>query len=356
VIKLENSCNDTKIVDRNKFKFPSNFTNLGRPWMRDDVLVTLYSSKTLDKNWRTIGRQKVQGLENNETVADVIAYLRSNGCLFVAFGSVVRDAMLGEKARNVDGVISCEMKKVQSLCLAKYGRKNCGLASGMMDNTEVVIGNFQSLSDRASLPLHLSEWNELFAGNPMRWEYTANTLGYFFNDEDASGAVLDIDKPAIGDICTRKIAIPVEEADRDKWAQNNFIKLMRYWKLRARGFTADNEETHRYVVSSTKRLMTADGLRLFYCTEVVHGQYHESHDRREPYCESTDIDGYSMSPVDETLKTDFGANFYMQTIGPAIQEMRMQFETSRAVDTAIARGILIAVLSICCAFSMMISY
>jgi hypothetical protein len=102
----------------------------------------------LDENWRIISRQKVQGLENNETIADVIAYLRSNGCLFVAFGSVVRDAMLGEKARNVDGVISCEMKKVRSLCLAKYGRKSCGIASGMMDNTEVVIGNFQSLSDR----------------------------------------------------------------------------------------------------------------------------------------------------------------------------------------------------------------
>lgn len=111
-----------------------------------------------------------------------------------------------------------------------------------------------------------------------------------------------------------------------------------YWKLRALGFTADDEETHRYVVSSAKRLMTPDGVRLFYCTEVLHGEYHEAHDRREPYCESTDTDGYSMAPVDEALKTDFGANFWMQTLGPAIQNMRMQFEKSRAADIAIARG------------------
>ncbi len=84
----------------------------------------------------------------------------------------------------------------------------------------------------ASLPLHISEWNETFEAKPINWEYTPNTLGYYFDDEESTGTVLDIGKPAIGDICARKIGLPVEESDRDKWAQNNFIKLMRYVYVR----------------------------------------------------------------------------------------------------------------------------
>jgi hypothetical protein len=82
-------------------------------------------------------------------------------------------------------------------------------------------------------------------------DFCCNSL--FF--ELASDTIIDPSGSGVHDCVRRQLRIPAAEEHWPEWLGKNSLKLLRYWKMRARGFEATDQRTHRYILRSALDLL-----------------------------------------------------------------------------------------------------
>uniref|UniRef100_A0A0M3IGA6 Protein kinase domain-containing protein n=1 Tax=Ascaris lumbricoides TaxID=6252 RepID=A0A0M3IGA6_ASCLU len=360
----QDSCSDAvEISHVSDVHFSQRYQNLPRPWVRTDLKAKLYKSSILYYNWQWMKSLRVRGLADI-TVDDVIWKLESSGCMFLAWGDAVRDAILGRNPIDIDGEAACTIQKVKDICVRTFGRPNCADLSNN-NSTRIIIGNPNSPVRRNELmadPLDVAQWNSTFTLPPTMWGYTANSIG-LYDDQKGNVYLIDLTGRGVRDVCERKIAITAERDDWDVWMARDLHKLLSYYKLRAHGFRAASSDVRDFIVDRVKRFFTTkvrlssylignaallyklihiQRMQEFYCKYVVKGTFiWRGYDGREITPHSDDftsscliapIDSsinLHMETFDELLKmtssfqADFG-EFYDWKIDSAISSMELR--------------------------------
>ena len=243
------------------------------------------------------------------TLPQSLASFRSSergGCPVFIYGGVVRDQFLGRAPNDVDVEVDCTIPNVVSICKQNWGDGNCG------QDTDSIT-HIGTPFDPKSVDLALT--TSTFYASLSQLEYTANSLAYDTNGLDV---IIDLTGNGIEDVCAKKIRIPSDDSSEDSWdswkaASPN--KIYRFWKLRSKGFTAYNEDTENYIVSSTKTAIDSDTptgrqFKKFYCNAVYDSYSYNS--EKNTCSVSTDV-CTAKSGTANTYKTvfddDLGENY-----------------------------------------------
>ncbi|VDM46131.1 unnamed protein product [Toxocara canis] len=366
----QDSCSDAvEVSDPSGVRFPQRYDHLARPWTRSDIKAKLYKSNILYYNWLWMKSLRVRGLAAI-TVDDVISKLESSGCMFLAWGGAVRDAILGKNPVDIDGEVTCTAQKVKEICVRTFGGPNCG-SSPYDALTRTVIGNPSSPLKKNELradPMDITQWNSTFSLPPEMWEYTANSIG-LYDDQKGNVYLFDLTGKGVKDVCARWIDITVDKDDWDSWAAGDLGKLLRfrtlfgghyqswspqiylcenffsrYYKLRLHGFRAANTNVKEFIVGRVKQFFTVRKMQQFYCKHMVDGTFvWRERDTREvksdsehftstcivtPFDANTILD---IKTIDGIMKADFG-EFYDDEIHRAISSMEMRILAAEQPD------------------------
>ena len=161
-----------------------------------------------------------------------------------------------------------------------------------------------------------ADWTKNFFGATTNLEFTANALAYDSNP-GSTGAVFDLATYGVKDICNRHIRIAAQWSELSAWKMNN-KNVFRYWKLRAKGFTAINSTTQNYFVNQAKSEIQNSNAEntLFqrsYCSYAFGGSL------KGTTCTVTDCNAAksSSNTYNQKFTEDFG-DFWMQTAKPII--------------------------------------
>lgn len=268
-----------------------------------------YATKSIDL---FLNSSVVTGLEM-VTASTVLDTLKANGCPVFIFGGVVRDQFLGVSSNDVDVEVECEIASIVAICRREWGSHVCG------DENDTITHIGMKDDPKA---MDLAPTNMTFYASLVNLEYTANSLAYGKNGEDI---ILDIPGSGVKDACNRTIRIPSDDDSESSWDDwyTSDSKLYRYWKLRAKGFTAFNNATKSYITSNVVRAISDNGVprgrafKNFYC-KTVYGagaQYFPAdntcHAASTGDCEKANG---KASMYNMLLQEDLGRNYVLETL------------------------------------------
>ena len=229
-----------------------------------------YASNTLND---FLNKAEVPGIDMPK-VADILQVLRDEECPVFIYGGVVRDQFLGRAPNDVDVEVDCTIATVVNICKENWGDNNCG------KETDTITHIGTPMDPKA---IDLAPTTSTFYASLTQLEFTANSLAYDTNGLDV---IIDLSGNGVEDVCAKKIRIPSDDnsvASWDMWKTATPNKIYRFWKLRSKEFTAYNEETRNYIVSSAQTAINSDSpigfqFKRFYC-DAVYGRYSYNSDR-----------------------------------------------------------------------------
>jgi len=336
-------------VPKNMFHLPASFEHFGGPW-HSRPHSRLYSSSTVDTNFKRFFEQRIQGL-NDVTIGKLLHYLRSKNCLPFVWGGAVRDAILGHFPNDIDLAVTCSPGRVKLACVEKFGSEACRRPHH--GSAKLIIGRLGfHKGTGVTEPVDIAHWNNSFEVTGARMTYTVDTLAYYpaassilqhFNAESGElsppsadkGVIIDLNGQALRDVCSRQILIPTNAQFWNEWAEDEApFKLLRFWTLRAKGFRCDRH-THDFIVKKTRATLTRKAYRHFYCNKIIDGRFVESESESQSVFDddrnlnlSTDM-GICVNPNNESgqnaratafrlmLAADLGSEFWRRAnLGP----------------------------------------
>jgi hypothetical protein len=263
------ACSDKVVVDRSTLSLPGMLNRLNN---RVQFFQSQYATNSIN-NFLDVA--EVPGIDSF-TVANVLQVLRNEGCPVFIYGGVVRDQFLGRAPNDVDVEVDCTIASVVNICKQNWRDDNCG------KETDTITHIGTPLDPKA---VDLAPTTSTFYASLSQLEFTANSLAYDTNGLDV---IIDLTGNGVQDVCAKKIRIPSDDnsvASWDMWkaASPEPNKIYRFWKLRSKGFTAYNEETENYIVSSTQTAIDSDTptgnqFKRFYCN-ALYGSYNYNSDR-----------------------------------------------------------------------------
>ena len=294
------ACSDKIIVRRESLALPGMLSRLDQ---RVQFFQSQYATSSLNN---FINSATVPGIESSmATVADILQVLRDGGCPVFIYGGVVRDQFLGRAPNDVDVEVDCTISTVVTLCKQNWGENNCGKES----DTITHIGT----------PFHpksvdLAPTTSTFYASLSQLEYTANSLAYDTNGLDV---IIDLSGFGVEDVCSKRIRIPSNdnsEASWDSWKAASPNKIYRFWKLRTKGFTAYNEETKNYIVSSAMTAIDSDSptgrqFKKFYCDAVYGIKYNSERNTCPATTEVCTANSGTANNYKVALDNDLGDNY-----------------------------------------------
>ena len=261
------ACSDKAMVSRDTLSLPGMLNRLNN---RVQFFQSQYATNTLN-NFVNIA--EVPGIDMHK-VADVLQVLRDEGCPVFIYGGVVRDQFLGRPPNDVDVEVDCTISMVINICKENWGDNNCG------KETDTITHIGTPMDPKA---VDLAPTTSTFYASLSQLEFTANSLAYDTNGLDV---IIDLTGNGVEDVCAKKIRIPSDDnsvASWEMWKVASPGKIYRFWKLRSKEFTAYNEETQNYIVSSAQTAIDSDTpigfqFKRFYC-DAVYGRYSYNLDR-----------------------------------------------------------------------------
>uniref|UniRef100_A0A914WTF5 MHC class I antigen n=1 Tax=Plectus sambesii TaxID=2011161 RepID=A0A914WTF5_9BILA len=227
--------------------------------------------------------------------------------------------ILDEELHDVDAEFSCSSQEALKECQVKWGIPACRLVGGRDKLT------FGVNEGDNGVPVEAFNWNDTFYGDTVLWEYTANSLG-FYDDENGNGSsnkvIVDLSGYGFQDVCNHTIRIPGEQSVNafEKWLigynrpmAKQVSQLLRYWKLRVKNFTSVDTMTKDWIVDSLCERTTPqhpEGFLPFYCTTMRGGLYLSNKESDEFYCvvESTDQNSEKVQAYTACFKADLPAD------------------------------------------------
>ena len=194
----------------------------------------------------------------------VFAKLEQHGCVCLPFGGSVRDQFLGENVLDIDADTPCGVHKVVEICKKYWKSEYCKAPKSTAPLQIVHIGEY---TEGDGEEIDLANWNNTFFGSLTNLGYTTNSLGYYDDAKNNRGVVIDLPGSGVIDTCNMVINIPVPRNQWEDWYHDDFYKIFRYWKLRAKGYKANGNELPSFIASKTKEILpTKYGKRVFRMT------------------------------------------------------------------------------------------
>lgn len=215
------------------------------PWSVDlSPDAKVYRSHYVTQEFQKLFAQDAPGL--TVSYMEVFNALARGLCLPYIVGGQVRDLLLEKTGLDTDIGFSCSVKQVESICqrngwpvLVKGDYVRIG-ADGAVDPIEGKVSQRSVYAPTTDL------------------EYACNSLVF---DVGVNSAVIDRTGTGLEDDIARRIRIPGSPESWDVWAdgKNGLVKLVRYFKLRAKPKAYTGEpETAAYVVRELKRRVELD--------------------------------------------------------------------------------------------------
>lgn len=215
------------------------------PWSVDlSPDAKVYRSHYVTQEFSKLFAQNAPGLK--VSYMEVFNALARGLCLPYIVGGQVRDLLLEKTGLDTDIGFSCSVRQVESICqrngwpvLVKGDYVRIG-ADGAVDPIEGKVSQRSVYAPTTDL------------------EYACNSLVF---DVGVNSAVIDRTGTGLEDDIARRIRIPGSPESWDVWAdgKNGLVKLVRYFKLRAKPKAYVGEpETAAYVVRELKRRVKLD--------------------------------------------------------------------------------------------------
>jgi hypothetical protein len=216
---------------------------------------------------------RVPGL-GNTTIRDVFDKLKENGCICLPFGGAVRDQFLGGQVVDIDADTPCGVNEVVRICKKYWDSKYC---KAPREDAKLKIVHIGDQTEADGEEIDLANWNKTFIYELTNLEYTTNSLGYYEDDTNNRGVVIDLPGSGVVDTCNKEIRIPVPPDQWENWYNGDSWKIFRYWKLRAKGYTAPDDALPSFIKNKTKEILKIkDGIKTFkksFCKYAFSGEY-----------------------------------------------------------------------------------
>jgi hypothetical protein len=245
-----------KKVNISEIEIPNQF-EFSQPWDNENVLVVKHDM--ISNKMTTVLNQKVNGLD--DTFLDIIKFIHSNGIPVFIVGGCIRDLIRDIKTganteiKDIDLGFGCSANELESILKLKYQKVKVS-KTGLVSIGEIVSGTLflegKSLNgfnnDRYSITSKNSEipkciGTDLFNENICR-DFTCNSLWY----DCINKTIIDPTGYGIQDVLNLKIRIPVSYWKF--WLQGNPTKLMRYMKMKAKGYSAVDSKTEKFIIDN----------------------------------------------------------------------------------------------------------
>ncbi|WKX93341.1 hypothetical protein Q1695_010972 [Nippostrongylus brasiliensis] len=276
----QDPCLDAEQVqDLESVEFLPRFSDLGRPWLRRDVTPKVYTSGGLQYQWMWAKSLPVKGLRNGTTASRSklrINLLDAQNCSFLAIGDVVWKSLQMAKPLLIEGEVSCSIQTLYSKCLRKFGDDACGLypindAKQRQYRLEIGDAKFnRSIHTLRADPLMLYDWGTTLNASAVHWSYTVTSMAIYDNN---AGHVYLVDMTGRGytDTCERRLIAAVDDTKWKDWAEDDPLKLYRFYWLRALGFGVANHDLQKFVNNAIDDLNSKEIAQTFYCETVLKG-------------------------------------------------------------------------------------
>ena len=300
----DTACSDVVVVNRSSLTLPGRLDEL-------NDRVRFYRSEIARNNLNMFQDITEVPLANfsRTFLREVLDVLRNNSCLPFFFGGAVRDQFLGASPRDADLEIDCSIERFFNVCISTWGEVNCGRSVSRP------LGHI-GLTDSKLQNVDLASTDITFYASLSDLEYTANSMAY-----DLNGLNVLIDLPGTGemDVCNKSIRIPSEDDSLASWKDWVTDRvLLRFWKLRIKGFTAFNAATLQFVTNHSMDLLRRkpDSFGSFYCDNAYSENDYISADRRCDASAAVCEAGQGKAKLyDAAFAEDFG-DFWTNVIEP----------------------------------------
>ena len=240
-----------KALPQGKVKSAQVATNA--PWHHPDVKV--WKADAAAKVMSGILDQKVAGM--GVTFKDVFSAVHAEGAPCFVVGGFVRDAIIGEQAKDDDMGIGVSLEKVEQIAktkgwwftppgpggLVKFGDPKAELFL----EGKVILGA-NAAPEKVDPGAPTSAGADLHVENINR-DFTMNALWY----DPHNNTIVDPTGRGVEDTLTKTLRIPVPKGQWDTWAKGNPGVCGRYWKFIARGYKPADEETRQFLIAAAKK-------------------------------------------------------------------------------------------------------
>ena len=296
----ETACDDYKDKDAKDLRLPEGFSDLKKPWADAQLGVKIYTSVKVDTGMQDMFKLKVPGL-GNDTIQDIFDILIQKGCLAFPYGGCVRDQFLGKDPGDLDMESNCNASKLVDICREVWvtGKKLPATVCTIYGAKIMHIGDDKLEGTTESIDA--AGWNDTFYGNGTLLEYTTNSIAYFSNPTTGD-IVIDLTGTGVTDTCGKKVGLPVGQDKQEAWFGNDYYKIYRAWKLRAKEYEFKDEETKNFIAKEGLE-KSPSKFQYFYCSTVLKGRLKRGVSTIGSDCESVKA---SKATYDGLLKTDFG--------------------------------------------------
>jgi hypothetical protein len=231
-------------------------TTIQQPWHHRDVKV--FKNQKIADAMDVILKTPVGGLHNQTmgTVMDRL-YNRHSICTFI-IGGAIRDTIISicnnlpaQPCKDIDIGFSTSATEMEAIMQKEnwIGQK---VSTGRIEIGRVVQKNEITLEGKAINSFNndmVSDHhkpqcigNDLYVENVYR-DFTIGAIWY----DPVNKAIIDPTGHGVEDALTMKLRIPVPKNLWPAWVRGNPSKLMRYYKHRANGYTAIDQETDDFI-------------------------------------------------------------------------------------------------------------
>jgi hypothetical protein len=169
------------------------------------------------------------------TFGEIVDKLIANGVKVFLHGGIVRDLFTNTRSTDIDIVFDTDVAKVKDIC----ERENWPCAEVMIREQYINFGQDKGISLEGSnlkasfiVPIHFHEATV----NDMSFDMTNQIL-------------IDYSGMGIVDVLARRLRITPAPKYWQRWAEDDFKKPMRFFKLIQKGYTPATPETLAFVVN-----------------------------------------------------------------------------------------------------------
>jgi hypothetical protein len=171
---------------------------------------------------------------DGKTVGDIIKALQSRNIKVYIHGGLIRDIFLGVKSYDIDLIFDANINKIIKVCeeeeypCADIDIRNQNVNFGRDKGASVEGANLQNT----------------FLNQKHLHEASVNDLVYDFTND----ILIDLTGHGLFDCVNRILRLSPPPKLWQKWAESDFKRPLRYFKLIQKGFKPLNKDIHNFVV------------------------------------------------------------------------------------------------------------
>lgn len=169
------------------------------------------------------------------TFGEIVDKLTAGGIKVFLHGGIIRDLITNTRSTDIDIVFDTDVAKVKDIC----ERENWPCAQVMIREQYINFGQDKGISLEGSnlkasfiVPIHFHE-------------ATVNDMSFDMSNQ----IIIDYSGMGLVDVLARRLRITPAPKYWQRWAEDDFKKPMRFFKLIQKGFTPATPETLEFVIS-----------------------------------------------------------------------------------------------------------